>query len=174
MKKQILVPVVLSAALMVSLTFNAVQRRNEQALRAQIVGIRQRALIEAVDALQDVEVRLSKLLVSTGAAQSVSLLSQTARQAGEAQQNLLKQVPPELLKADILKYPHHALTAARGDYMTAVSPEFVFVTNRKINIPKVMEQLDYRHIPARFTTAGRMVIATDGKDWYIVQYIDKF
>lgn len=93
---------------------------------------------------------------------------------GEAQQNLLKQVPPELLKADILKYPHHALTAARGDYMTAVSPEFVFITNRKINIPKVMEQLDYRHIPARFTTAGRMVIATDGSDWYIVQYIDKF
>lgn len=87
MKKHI-VPIALSIALLVSLGLNVYQRRTEQGLRTQIIGIRQRALLEAVDAMQDVEVRLSKLLVSTGMEQSVSLLTQTARQAGEAQQNL--------------------------------------------------------------------------------------
>ena len=88
MKKQVILPVALSVALAVSLGLNVYQRRSEQQLRTQIVGIRQRALLEAVDALQDVEVRLSKLMVSTGTAQSVILLPDTARQAGEAQQNL--------------------------------------------------------------------------------------
>ena len=88
MKKQVILPVALSVALAVSLGLNVYQRRSEQQLRTQIVGIRQRALLEAVEALQDVEVRLSKLMVSTGTAQSVILLTDTARQAGEAQQNL--------------------------------------------------------------------------------------
>ena len=54
MKKQVILPVALSVALAVSLGLNVYQRRSEQQLRTQIVGIRQRALLEAVDALQDV------------------------------------------------------------------------------------------------------------------------
>lgn len=88
MKKRMILPLALSAALVVSLGLNLYQRKSGQTLRTQIAATRQRALLEAVDALQDVEVRLSKLLVSTGTAQSVALLTDTARQAGEAQQNL--------------------------------------------------------------------------------------
>lgn len=88
MMKRFILPVTLTLALLASLGLNVYQRNTEKTLRTQIIGIRQRALIEAVDAMQDVEVRLSKLLVSSGASQSVQLLNQTAKQAQEVEQNL--------------------------------------------------------------------------------------
>ena len=93
---------------------------------------------------------------------------------GKAQTGLLKDTPPELLKADLLKYPHHGIIQTRADYMDAVSPIFVFVTNRKWNVMETKHQLEFREIPVRYTTAGRLVMVTDGKDWYIMQYMDQF
>ena len=143
MKKQVIIPVVLAALLTVSVTLNVTQRQKEQALRAQIVGIRQRALIEAVDALQDVEVRLSKVLVSTGAAQSVSLLSQTARQAGEAQQNL-SQLP--------LRH------AAVSDTMTFVNQvgDYAQVLSEKILTGAVLSQTDTEQIAALLSGCAQL------------------
>ena len=93
---------------------------------------------------------------------------------GGAQEKLLKVIPPELFRADLLKYPHHGIVQTRADYMDAVSPIFAFVTNRKWNVVNTMHQLEFRGIPARYTTAGRLVMVTDGKDWYIMQYRDQF
>ena len=119
-KRHILLPIALSVALVASLGLNLYQRRTEQTLRTQIVGIRQRALIEAVDALQDVEVRLSKLLVSTGTAQSVALLTDTARQAGEAQQNLSQLPLRHAAVSDTMTFVNQL-----GDYAQVLSEKLL-------------------------------------------------
>lgn len=120
MKKQMILPAALTVALIGSLGLNVYQRQSEQTLRTQLIGIRQRALIEAVDALQDVEVRLSKLLVSTGTAQSVSLLTQTARQAGEAQQNLSQLPLRHAAVADTMTFVNQL-----GDYSLTLSEKIL-------------------------------------------------
>lgn len=93
---------------------------------------------------------------------------------GSAEEKLLDLYPPELFKADILKYPHHGYSWANPGYMDAVSPVFAFVTNRKSEIPDAVRQLENRGIAARYTTAGRLVMVTDGTDWYIIQYKGEF
>ena len=99
-----------------------------------------------------------------------STVLMTADAEGKAQWHLLNDVPPELLKADILKYPHHGIRPARADFMDAVDPAFAFVSSRRADIPFTVNQLEKRGIAARYVTAGRIVMATDGKDWYIKQY----
>ena len=98
----------------------------------------------------------------------------TADIGGNAERHLLDEVPPELLKADILKYPHHAIRQTYPEYMDAVDPLFAFVTNRKINVYDAYRQLDSRGIQVCYTTAGRLVLVTDGKDWYVKQYKEHF
>ncbi|MBR6953526.1 MAG: MBL fold metallo-hydrolase [Clostridia bacterium] len=80
----------------------------------------------------------------------------------------------EKLHADILKYPHHAYTAVSGDFMEDVNPGFVYVTNRARKTPAANKQLRSRHIPYYHTSIGRIVMVTDGTDWYIKQYTDRF
>lgn len=93
---------------------------------------------------------------------------------GEAEVGLLEQVGPEALKADILKYPHHAMTVVKDSFLKAVDPAFIFVTNRASHVPhatRMMEQQGYEY---RNTTAGRLVMTTDGTDWYIMLYKGTF
>ena len=93
---------------------------------------------------------------------------------GTAERHMLEAVPPELLKADVLKYPHHAIRQTYPEYMDAVDPLFAFVTNRKINVYDAYRQLDSRGIQVCYTTAGRLVLVTDGRDWYVKQYKEHF
>ena len=82
----------LSVALVISLGANVWQQRERQTLTLQAAGARQRALLEVVDALSDVEIRVEKLLVASGPRQTVSLLGEIARQS-ESAQGSLAQLP---------------------------------------------------------------------------------
>jgi len=98
----------------------------------------------------------------------------TADVGGKAQHALLEQVDPELLKADIMKFPHHGITPCVTEFMDAVDPSFIFVTNRLTSTPAATKQMQNRGIRFCNSSRGRVVMVTDGKDWYICQYMDQF
>ena len=103
-----------------------------------------------------------------------STILMTGDIGGETQKALLEELGPEALKADVMKYPHHALTMCDDYFLKAVDPGFIFVTNQKVRVPKPTRQMTERHYPFYNTTAGRVVMVTDGKDWYIKQYKGEF
>lgn len=103
-----------------------------------------------------------------------STLLMTGDATGQAQNSLLKTVDPAFFRADVLKYPHHGIVPCPKAFMDAVDPGFVFVTNRRVSTPKTTNQLKNLKIPFCNTTMGRVVMVTDGTDWYIKQYRDMF
>ena len=64
--------------LCVSLGVNAAQSAQNRGLRTRLTMARQRDMTDVVDAMADIEVNLQKLLIASGASQSVSLLGETA------------------------------------------------------------------------------------------------
>ena len=98
----------------------------------------------------------------------------TGDATGAAQQGILKVLSGDQLKADIMKMPHHGLVRIVQDFLATVDPGFIFVTNRKSGSPKATEQMKAAKIPFYNTTGGRVVMVTDGTDWYITQYADMF
>ncbi len=87
-----------------------------------------------------------------------------------SQQWFHENLGPEVLRADIMKFPHHGITVAEKEFLIDVDPQFVYVTNYSRATPAVNEQLRQMGIPYMHTSKGRMVIRTDGEDWYIMQY----
>ena len=76
-RRQILT-VTLGVALCLSLAANAYLSANNRRVNAQLGAQRQQALSDVVSAMADIEVNLQKLMIASGAAQSVSLLGETA------------------------------------------------------------------------------------------------
>ena len=70
----------------------------------------------------------------------------------------------DALKADILKYPHHGIEKLREDYMAAVSPLFMFVTN---NLTEREGRKYIRNcgVPSGYTVPGFVYLSTDGQTW---------
>ena len=101
-------------------------------------------------------------------------LLMTGDATGATQNGLLKFVDPALLRADVMKMPHHGIVPCVTDFLKTVDPAFIFVTNRKSSTPKASSQLQSAKIPFYNTTLGRVVMVTDGTDWYIKQYRDMF
>lgn len=98
----------------------------------------------------------------------------TADISGAAQKALVKQVPADWLRSDVMKAPHHGITACVADFLDAVQPQFVFITNNKSRTAKCTAQLSRRRIAYTQVSLGRIVLETDGTVWYIRQYKDKF
>ena len=102
----------------------------------------------------------------------------TGDATGLAQRALLEQVGPELLEADILKMPHHGLTACVPEFLEAVDPAYAIIThsakNEQTGCKNAVRQLKNRGVPYSFTYQGRIVCETDGKEWYVRQYTDKY
>ena len=73
------------------------------------------------------------------------------------------------LHADILKVPHHGITAMYSDFLLAVEPSFAFVTNRSLGTVKLNKQLKKYKVPYMHHSIGSIVLETDGKDWYVEQ-----
>lgn len=88
---------------------------------------------------------------------------------GDTQTWLVKNLPAEALKADIVKAPHHAITPMTVPFLEAVNPEAVLITNDYDRVDKGRVQLDSRDIPAFYSGEGTVVFETDGDDWYIYQ-----
>lgn len=68
------------------------------------------------------------------------------------------------LKADILKYPHHGKEPLRRDYLEAVSPLFMVVTNNQTRTEgwKYVRSTGIAHA---YTVPGFVYLATDGQTW---------
>lgn len=85
---------------------------------------------------------------------------------GETQHWLLENFDPTLFKCDIYKAAHHGRTAAVPDFLTAMDPGLVIVTNTKSSTATHDKQLDGRNIPRYYISTGTICTETDGSQWY--------
>ncbi|MBR6526110.1 MAG: MBL fold metallo-hydrolase [Clostridia bacterium] len=93
---------------------------------------------------------------------------------GLAQRYLLANLPAEELKADLIKAPHHGLTACAKEFLDAVDPGFIYMTNYKTDTPAMVNQAEYRDIPFMHSGSGTITLETNGTDWYINQALKTF
>ena len=93
----------------------------------------------------------------------------TGDAVGMAQHGLLEQVPHEWLKADILKSPHHSYTVMVKDFLDAVSPLYVFSSNTLYHAQTTQNQVEAHGAKFGTSASGRIVLETDGNEWYIYQ-----
>ena len=89
--------------------------------------------------------------------------------AADLQQNgqqKMVELHGEALDADILKYPHHGIEVLREDYMTAVSPLFMVITNnhRQTAGWKWIHS-GQNTIPYAYTVPNLVHLVTDGTTW---------
>ncbi len=91
---------------------------------------------------------------------------------GETQLWMVDTLPPEALRADIVKAPHHGVTPMNLSFLEAVSPQAVLFTSEYDRVDKARIQLEARGIPAYYSGEGTVVFETDGEDWYIYQLTD--
>lgn len=88
---------------------------------------------------------------------------------GAAQKHLLSTMEKDELRADIVKAPHHGITPFVKEFLDAVNPDVLFVTNKKSRAAKLDAQAGFRKLPVYYAANGAIVIETDGTDWYIRQ-----
>ena len=87
-------------------------------------------------------------------------------------QRILTEEYGPLMKADILKYPHHGITACETAFIESVSPEAVFSTNTPHRTASAQRQLKYHGISKMsFTSWGMITLQTDGHKWIASQEI---
>ncbi|MEG0269435.1 MAG: MBL fold metallo-hydrolase [Clostridia bacterium] len=88
---------------------------------------------------------------------------------GRTQKWLLQNVPPDQLKTDVVKFPHHGISNMSPALLDAMSPELLVMTNLEKNALGGAPQAKSRKIPALFAGDGRVVLQTDGIRWYVTQ-----
>ncbi len=94
---------------------------------------------------------------------------------GDTQQHFLKTLGPSILKADVVKAPHHGLTPMMKAFLDAVDPAYIIVTNYHNDlIQKTEDQARYRGLPIQFSGSGTITLECDGTDWYVHQTIGEF
>ena len=99
----------------------------------------------------------------------------TADITGLAQRYFMGELDPEIIKADVAKFPHHGLTPFVTEFLDIVDPDFLWATNNNNDdVRKAKNQINNRKIPAKFSGAGTIILETDGTDWYIRQTLKKF
>lgn len=86
---------------------------------------------------------------------------------GQAQKALLRQLSPELLRAEVVKAPHHGLTPFVSEFLDAVAPELILATNVPRRAPKLAAQAKHRQLPLYFCGDKTLVLETDGVNWTI-------
>ena len=99
----------------------------------------------------------------------------TADIIGDTEKYFLETLDPALLKADVLKAPHHGLTPFVTEFLNAVDPGYIWCTNyHGDRVEKTENQATYRKIPIQFSGDGTIVMECDGTDWYINQTLYEF
>ena len=99
----------------------------------------------------------------------------TADIIGDTEKHFLETLDPALLKADVVKAPHHGLTPFVADFLNAVDPGYIWCTNyRGDRVEKTENQAIYRKIPIQFSGDGTIVMECDGTDWYVRQTLYQF
>lgn len=95
--------------------------------------------------------------------------------SGRAQRYFLGALAPEVLQADVVKAPHHGITPFVPEFLTAVNPAFVWITNyHDKTMSRIFHQLTGRSLPMYFSGEGTVVLESDGTDWYVRQAEGEF
>lgn len=89
------------------------------------------------------------------------LMAADLENAGQRQ---FVEIKGELLKADILKYPHHGKEALDKLYMEAVSPLFMVVTNNQTENAG-RKFIRNSGVAYAYTVPGFVYLSTDGATW---------
>lgn len=84
-------------------------------------------------------------------------------------QNLLLETEPEILAADILKYPHHGVDIAGWNFLKHVGAEAAIITNGRYSVKRTRKDAEKRHLPLIYTDEGMIRLRTDGQIWVIDQ-----
>lgn len=98
----------------------------------------------------------------------------TADIIGDTQSWCVQHLPASLLDVDVLKAPHHGITAMVPAFWQAASPQALLITNTPSRARDTQAQADRAGVPALFSGVGRVVMETDGDDWYIYQQKGSF
>ena len=118
MDRKLGLSVVLGMLLCVSLGVNAAQSVKNVALKTRLSMERQRDMTDVVSAMADIEVNLQKLLIASGASQSVTLLGETALLAQHVE-NGLSRLPLSVEAAsDAMKF-----AGQMGDYVMTLATQ---------------------------------------------------
>lgn len=88
----------------------------------------------------------------------------TADMEKQALIRAVEDIDPALLKADIMKYPHHGLTLLSDEFAAAVSPLLCVVTNN-LRPSKTYYDLRLRKLAYTITSRGYTHLVTDGETW---------
>jgi len=109
---------VLGVLLCVSLGVNAAQSAKNGALETRLAMERQRDMTDVAQAMADIEINLQKLLIASGASQSVELLGETALLAQHVE-NGLSRLPLSVEAAsDAMKF-----AGQMGDYVMTLAAQ---------------------------------------------------
>ncbi|MBE5777044.1 MAG: MBL fold metallo-hydrolase [Clostridiales bacterium] len=73
------------------------------------------------------------------------------------------------LKADIMKYPHHAVSRMNPEFLEAVQPEFVFIPHGSRDTKNAQKQLNMAGVPFKYATWGPITIESNGEKWIVTQ-----
>ena len=87
------------------------------------------------------------------------------------QEAILQHVDPADLRAEVLKYPHHAKSGPVEEWFKAVNPSLVIITNAYVADWGGVQYLSFRRIPFLFTNADDVYthLWTDGNVWMVEQ-----
>lgn len=88
---------------------------------------------------------------------------------GEAQRWMAQTYGADVLKADVLKVPHHAIVTMVPEFLETVDPELAVITSVTTATKKTNKQLENAGIPYLHHSKGTIVLETDGTDWYVTQ-----
>lgn len=110
--------ILFAVLLCVSLGVNAVQSADNRALKTRLSMERQRDMTDVVSAMADIEVNLQKLLIASGASQSVNLLSETALLAQHVENGLSRLPLSHEAAAGAMKF-----AGQMGDYVMTLAAQ---------------------------------------------------
>lgn len=127
--------------------------------------------INTADSL-DINNRSAQILVRYG--KRTILFMADMEKPGQA--DMLKRLPPESFRADLLKYPHHGKNAMEDEFLAAVNPKAAIITNQKVENWKGIQYLRKKQIPYVYTNVYHHVnnkvkrplylhLMTDGEHW---------
>jgi len=88
-----------------------------------------------------------------------------------AAQNLLVKTCPELLEADVFKYPHHGVTKAGWNFIKHIGAELAVITNDRNSTKAAAEDAEKKMLPLLYTGEGMVRLRTDGNIWVADQWM---
>lgn len=88
---------------------------------------------------------------------------------GVTQLHFAKTLPEDVLKVDVMKMPHHGITALNKTFMAKTQPAVLIVTNWPNSARQTFIQATSNGMLPYSSTENTTVAETDGTDWYVYQ-----